>query len=80
MLGYCEKTLGLEPLEQKFAAFGWQVHNVDGHAVEEVYTCLKLDSQVFCNSLKILRHLFTKRVSVFPLNVGTEGREISITL
>jgi transketolase len=45
MLGYCEKNLGLEPLEQKFAAFGWQVHNVDGHAVEQVYTCLKASKQ-----------------------------------
>ena len=30
-LGRTEEVLGLEPLADKFRAFGWTVHDVDGH-------------------------------------------------
>lgn len=41
MLGYCKNTIDLEPLEQKFAVFGWEAHRVDGHDVEQLFPCLQ---------------------------------------
>lgn len=41
MLGYCEKALTLEPLAQKFDAFGWYVQQVDGHHLDDLYPCLQ---------------------------------------
>ncbi len=41
MLDYCENALALEPLEKKFASFGWNVRSVDGHDVEQLYPCMK---------------------------------------
>jgi len=40
MLGYQKDILGLEPLEEKFNAFGWKAQAVDGHNVEELYRAL----------------------------------------
>jgi transketolase len=37
MLGYCQDILNLEPLVEKFKAFGWEVASADGHDVREVY-------------------------------------------
>ena len=37
MLGYCAGILDLLPLEEKFAAFGWDVAAVDGHDVRAVH-------------------------------------------
>jgi transketolase len=31
-----EVIIGLEPLDEKFLSFGWEVHEVDGHNVEEL--------------------------------------------
>ena len=33
-LDFCEKTIALEPFTDKWAAFGWNVVQVDGHSVE----------------------------------------------
>ncbi len=40
MLGYQKVILGLEPLEEKFNAFGWKAQTVDGHNVEQLHTAL----------------------------------------
>jgi len=40
MLGYQKDILGLEPLEEKFNAFGWKAETVNGHNVEQLYTVL----------------------------------------
>lgn len=40
MLDYQRNILGLEPLEEKFAAFGWEVKTVDGHDIEQLYSSL----------------------------------------
>lgn len=37
---FIEKTAGLEPLGDKWRAFGWDVLSVDGHSVKEVYNVL----------------------------------------
>ncbi len=40
MLGYQRDILGMEPLENKFGAFGWKSRIVDGHNVEKLYKTL----------------------------------------
>jgi transketolase len=37
MLGYQKDILGLAPLEDKLAAFGWHVESVDGHDIEALH-------------------------------------------
>lgn len=50
MLDYCENALRLEPLQQKFAAFGWDVQTVDGHNIAELYPCLQQAKQAESNA------------------------------
>lgn len=40
MLDYQKNILGLGPLDDKFAAFDWEVKTVDGHNVKQLYTAL----------------------------------------
>lgn len=38
--GPTEKVLPLEPFDQKYQAFGWQVYEVDGHNLAEIITAV----------------------------------------
>lgn len=40
MLDRCERIINLEPLEKRFAAFGWDCHRIDGHDLEQI--CITL--------------------------------------
>jgi transketolase len=40
MLGHCENVIDFFSLAEKFKAFHWDVEEVDGHSVEEVYLAL----------------------------------------
>ena len=40
MLDYCAKIINLDPIEKKFAGFGWEQHSVDGHDVVAIQTLL----------------------------------------
>jgi transketolase len=40
-LATVKETLNLEPLKEKFAAFGWATREIDGHNHKEIYTTLK---------------------------------------
>ena len=37
MLDYCKNIIDIEPIEDKFKAFGWQTAVVDGHNIMELY-------------------------------------------
>jgi transketolase len=39
--GRCEDVIGIEPLDEKWRAFGWEVHVVDGHNIEELTEVLR---------------------------------------
>ena len=39
-LGYTRDVLNLAPLSERFEAFGWQVHEVDGHDADDLATTL----------------------------------------
>ncbi|MCK4797981.1 MAG: transketolase [Spirochaetes bacterium] len=40
MLDYCKNILDMEPLQEKFKAFKWDVTVVDGHDIEQLYNTL----------------------------------------
>jgi transketolase len=50
--GATEDTLALEPLADKWAAFGWDVHSVDGHNPGAVRTLI--DSQAASSGPRVL--------------------------
>jgi transketolase len=39
--GRCEDVIGIEPLDEKWRAFGWEVHVVDGHNIVELTEMLR---------------------------------------
>jgi transketolase len=41
MLDYCKKILDLDPVEEKFKVFKWDVRSVDGHDINELLISLK---------------------------------------
>lgn len=45
-IGKTEETLALEPLEEKWLAFGWNVIKVDGHSFEELNEALNHGAKV----------------------------------
>lgn len=54
MLDYCKKILDLEPHEEKFKAFKWDVVTVDGHDVNQLYHSLKALKKEKNNQPKLL--------------------------
>jgi transketolase len=54
MLDYCKKILDLEPHEEKFKAFKWDVRIVDGHDVNQLYNSLKTLKEEKNNKPKLL--------------------------
>lgn len=41
MLDYCKNIINIEPLENKFECFGWNINSVDGHNIQALYTTLR---------------------------------------
>lgn len=40
-LDFTEKTIPLEPLSDKWCAFGWEVSEVDGHSIKDIQLAIK---------------------------------------
>ena len=53
ILGKTEKLLKLEPLGEKWSSFGWDVQNINGHSIPEIYSSLK-KSQKLNNKPKLI--------------------------
>jgi transketolase len=63
-LGYTEDVLSLSPLAERWGAFGWDVHVVDGHDVEEMTrTIASLDTRSGRPHVLIARTVFGRGVS-----------------
>ena len=45
MLDYCKNIIDLEPIDEKFRAFGWQPTILDGHNIDELYNVLSFMKQ-----------------------------------
>ena len=43
--GKVSDVMGIEPLEEKYRAFGWEVYEIDGHDMQQVVDTLKLCKQ-----------------------------------
>lgn len=54
--GFTEDVMPLEPLADKWQAFGWQVLEIDGHNFEEIIGAVNEAKAVFNNPTVILAH------------------------
>jgi len=63
-LGYTEQVLSLAPLDARWRAFGWDVHDVDGHDVDGLArTIASLDTRSGPPHVLVARTVFGKGVS-----------------
>jgi transketolase len=63
-LGYTDQVLSLRPLAERWRAFGWDVHEVDGHNVATIQaTITKLNTTAGPPHVLIARTTFGKGVS-----------------
>ena len=63
-LGYTDQVLSLQPLADRWRAFGWDVHEVDGHDVPAMEkTIARLDTATGRPHVLIARTVFGKGVS-----------------
>jgi transketolase len=63
-LGFTRDVLNLSPMADRWRAFGWDVHEVDGHDVDELARTLEgLDTQAGAPHVLIARTVLGKGVS-----------------
>jgi transketolase len=63
-LGYTEEVMSLAPMERRWESFGWNVHIVDGHNVEEMRrTISSMKTSSGRPHVMIARTVFGKGVS-----------------
>ena len=54
--GYTEDVMPLEPLKEKYEAFGWHVMEVDGHNIEKIIEVCKESQRIFEKPSLIIAH------------------------
>jgi transketolase len=54
--GYTEDVMPLEPLKDKYEAFGWHVQEVDGHNIEEIIEACHKSKTIFEKPSLIIAH------------------------
>ncbi|MEA2113432.1 MAG: transketolase [Patescibacteria group bacterium] len=54
--GYTEDVMPLEPLREKYEAFGWHVLDVDGHNIEEIIDACAKSKAIFEKPTLIIAH------------------------
>ncbi|NQV00727.1 MAG: transketolase [Parcubacteria group bacterium] len=54
--GYTEDVMPLEPLKDKYEAFGWHVMDVDGHNMEEIIDACNKSKAIFEKPSLIIAH------------------------
>jgi len=59
--GFTENVMPLEPLMQKYEAFGWHVQDIDGHNIEELMDAVNHAKAVFNKPSLILAHTIPGR-------------------
>ncbi|MCX9014269.1 MAG: transketolase [Candidatus Methanoperedens sp.] len=78
MLDYCKNILDMEPLEEKFKAFKWDVKIVDGHDVEQLYKFLLTMKEEKNNKPKLLIANTVKGKGVPRLETDSLSHVISL--
>lgn len=79
-LDFCEKTIKLDPLKNKFENFGWNVIEVDGHNHEELKKCLKKTdtskpTMIIANTIKGKRISFMENNLLWHYRFPRDGWE-----
>jgi len=54
--GYTEDVMPLEPIKEKYEAFGWHVMEVDGHNMEEIIDACNKSKAIFEKPSLIIAH------------------------
>ena len=54
--GYTEDVMPLEPIKEKYEAFGWHVIDVDGHNIEEIIDACNKSKAIFEKPSLIIAH------------------------
>lgn len=54
--GFTDEVLSLEPLTDKWRAFGWEVFEMDGHDWDEIYTIIEKAKAVTGKPVMIIAH------------------------
>ncbi|MDZ4725469.1 MAG: transketolase [Leptospira sp.] len=72
--GNTEEVMKLEPLDQKFKIFGWNVINADGHNMEEIFSAFEKASQhTGSPTLIVFKTVLGKGVSYMENNPKWHG-------
>ena len=69
----CE-VKSIEPLDEKFEAFGWNVINIDGHNVEEIFVAVQSAKTMDRPTAIIAETVKGKGVSFMENNCGWHGK------
>ncbi len=54
--GFTEDVLPLEPLEEKYKAFGWHVINIDGHNIQQIISACNETKTIINKPTMIIAH------------------------
>ena len=72
--GKVSEVLNIDPLDEKFASFGWNVVTVDGHDICEIDKAMKLFEKSSLPMLIILKTIKGKGVSFMENQAGWHGK------
>lgn len=72
--GNTENVKGLEPLDEKLEAFGWNVITVDGHDPQEIYESVCIAKTMNTPSVIIANTVKGKGISFMENNAGWHGK------
>jgi transketolase len=54
--GFTENVMPLEPLKEKYEAFGWHVLEIDGHNIQEIINSIKHAQSIYEEPVMIICH------------------------
>jgi len=73
--GFTKDIMPLDPLNKKWASFGWEVLEIDGHDLDQVLTAIKKAQQIKGKPAVIIAHTIKgKGVSFMENNVDFHGK------
>lgn len=72
--GCTDDVKSIEPLDEKFEAFGWNVIEIDGHNVEEIFDAVQSAKTMDTPSVIIANTIKGKGVSFMENNAGWHGK------
>lgn len=72
--GYVRDVMGIEPIKEKWSAFGWHVIEIDGHIMKEILNALDEAEETKGRPTVIIAHTIKgKGVSIFEGKVEYHG-------